>query len=52
MNGFRQENQYQLSARRANPGGGMMTTQELTYVEKLKDPRWQKKRLEVLERDA
>lgn len=23
----------------------------MTYVEKLKDPRWQKKRLEVLERD-
>lgn len=24
----------------------------MTYAERLKDPRWQKKRLEVLERDA
>ena len=23
-----------------------------TYLEKLKDPRWQKKRLEILERDG
>lgn len=26
-------------------------TKNLTYSEKLKDPRWQKKRLEILERD-
>ena len=24
----------------------------MEYAEKLKDPRWQKKRLEILERDA
>lgn len=27
------------------------TTQELSYSEKLKDPRWQRKRLEILQRD-
>ncbi len=26
-------------------------TEKKTYVEKLRDPRWQKKRLEILERD-
>lgn len=25
---------------------------QMTYAEKLKDPRWQKKRLRILERDA
>jgi len=29
-----------------------ITQRKLTYSEKLKDPRWQKKRLEILERDG
>ena len=36
-------------ARREKPGARGMTDQ--TYSEKLRDPRWQKKRLKVLERD-
>lgn len=28
------------------------TTQELSYADKLRDPRWQRKRLEILQRDG
>ncbi len=34
-----------------HPGGGVLCIMT-TYSEKLKDPRWQKKRLEVLESDG
>jgi hypothetical protein len=36
------------------PGGGTQINYKavnMTYADKLKDPRWQKKRLEILERD-
>lgn len=31
---------------------GVLSVLIMTYAEKLKDPRWQKKRLEILERDS
>ena len=42
----------------ASPGitgggfGGFFTPKNMTYSEKLRDPRWQKKRLEIMNRDA
>lgn len=36
---------------RQSAGNGPFCDQQMTYGEKLKDPRWQKLRLEVMERD-
>lgn len=32
-------------------GGGLIPLKKMTYAEKLRDPRWQKKRLIILKRD-
>ena len=40
------------SYRRSRSGFFIMTTTQTSYSEKLRDPRWQKKRLGVMERDG
>lgn len=37
--------------RASEPGAFCVMSSKKTYAEKLKDPRWQKKRLEILQRD-
>lgn len=36
----------------ADGGEGLMATKKLSYAEQLRDPRWQRKRLEILSRDG